>query len=987
MIKNSLHHILILTLGLLLVTEVSAQSLDHRQGEFIICLHSDADPQQWVNDHQKHSSIPTQLQLEHCLSRSGSIWKASFDFTEIGTESFANQLRNDARVRIIQKNHLLKRRTLAPNDPLLQQQWQWLNIGAHSGMDMSSLSKAWDISTGGKTVLGDEIVVASIDVGVFDQHEDLNANIWYNEAEIPGNGIDDDNNGYVDDYRGWNVVEQNDNIDPEDFGGSPDSHGTEILGTIGSVGNNGNGLAGVNWNVKMMNVYFNSDLNEADMIGAYGYILEQRKLYNESDGERGAFVVASNLSYGDEDLTPEETPIWCAVYDMLGEEGILNCAATANEELDIDEIKDVPTSCPSAHMISVTATDINDRRTFAAFGKEDIDLAAPGSRIYTTTIDGYGPVTGTSYAAPMVAGAIALLYASPCSDLALMARTDPMGAALLAKDFLFNHVDKIEELADEVSTGGRLNVLNALAATIDACSACAAPFGIEISADLDTTLITWSQEDSVSSVVLEYRLAGDTIWTTIDSAVSPVLLTNLDTCQTYEVQLTATCLDSSMATSAIETFSTSFCCQTPENVQVIGQTDQSLIISWDSVMAAASFDLRYRPSDSITWDTIVGISENSYLLDSLLPCAEYTFQVRSLCSGSPTQFGDTLVEMTKGCGPCLDSVYCELDIQPFGSEWIERFSLNEIDNTSGYNEGYGDFTGSATTLKTNNSYELTFEPGFSGDTLDEHYFAWIDYNQNGAFENETELIYASEEADSNLVVQGNFTVPFDAPEGLTRLRVMMLFSPLDTVFGCGTTVDLGEAEDYCVNIVFDSLICQKPTGLDTANFAGTATDIVWERVDSAIAYTIRYRQVGDEEWEEIADTATTYSLSELDECAEYEVQVQAVCMQDTSGYTESLVFATFCNTSAHEISIVDYFQVSPNPFQSQISIELISRNRHSGQLRLYNTLGTMIYQRSMDFNEGSSRVTLDNLAKYPPGIYVLTYETGMGIISRKLLKS
>ncbi len=971
------------------IASLTAQALDYRQGELIICLHPGTQIDRVLADYQLVNGKRSKMEIARCLSPTGNIWKITFDHNTLDHHKLIHALKEGPLVQVVQLNHFVKKRSRLPNDPFLDRQWQWFNVGARNPMDLSNLAKAWDITTGGLTATGDTIVVASIDVGVNYMHHDLSANIWYNTHEVPGNRIDDDNNGYIDDYRGWNLLFENDNIEPELFAGNiPEEHGTEILGTIGARGNNGSGVTGINWTVKMMNVYFNRDLNEADMIGAYGYILEQRKLYNETQGQRGAFVVATNLSWGDEDLTPDETPIWCTIYDMLGEVGILNAAATANDLLDIDDIKDVPTSCPSEYLISVTATDVDDQRTFAAYGKNDIDLAAPGQLIYTTKVNEYGFATGTSYASSIVAGSIALLYSTPCSDLANIAMTNPSDAALIARDLILDHVDTLSALSEDVKTGGRLNVFKSLSATLEECNACIAPFDVVATVELDSVILTWSLSDSVTTTSLEFRTFGDTVWSEIDSVTSPYKFTDLEECTAFELRLTGTCIDGSNATSNPTIFTTLLCCDPPQNAVVTGG-DGSIVVSWEAVLGAEAYELRFAPIDSVTWDTVTNITATTLTLDSLLPCTNYGIQLRTICTGNMKEFGDTLTFLTNGCGPCLDTTYCELDIQPFGAEWIDRFSLLEIDNASGYNEGYGDFTGSihTTTLKTDNAYELTFWPGFANDSLAEHYFAWIDYNQNGDFDDEGEMVFSTEEATADSMVVGKFKVPSTAAEGVTRLRIMMLFEPIDTVRGCGTVVDLGEAEDYCVNIVFDSLLCPQPTGIDTMNFAGTSTDIVWERVDSAIAYTIRYRKVGDDEWEEMADTATHYNLAELEECSDYEVQVQAVCKQDTSGYTESFVFSTFCSTSTdEELVALSDFQVFPNPFSNQITMQWKSDLSLPARVILRSLDGKQILDRRVHLSSGGHGTTFYNLGNLTPGVYLLALESTQGQVVRKLIK-
>ena len=149
-----------------------------------------------------------------------------------------DRLALNADVRVIQNNHTnIKLREAVPDDPYYYQQW---------APAIMSLPQAWEaFTTGGVTATGDTIVVAVIDGGAYLAHEDLN--FWKNYHEIPNNGIDDDGNGYMDDYHGWNAYNHNGNI-------SSDDHGTHVAGIIGAVGNNGRGVCGVNWNVRVMPV-------------------------------------------------------------------------------------------------------------------------------------------------------------------------------------------------------------------------------------------------------------------------------------------------------------------------------------------------------------------------------------------------------------------------------------------------------------------------------------------------------------------------------------------------------------------------------------------------------------------------------------------------------------------------------------------------------------------------------------------------------------
>ena len=158
---------------------------------------------------------------------------------------------------------------------------------------------------------------------------------------------------------------------------------------------------------------------------------------------------------------PANYPIWCGFYDTLGEAGILNCGATANQQYNIDTQGDMPTGCSSPYMVSVTATNNQDVRTFSGYGATTIDLAAPGDNVYLPSgSTGYNNTSGTSFASPCVAGAIALLYSAPCPDLMGQALVDPQGTADVILGHLYEGVDVVSNLVGETVTGGRLNTFN-----------------------------------------------------------------------------------------------------------------------------------------------------------------------------------------------------------------------------------------------------------------------------------------------------------------------------------------------------------------------------------------------------------------------------------------------------------------------------------------------------------------------------------------------
>ncbi len=333
-----------------------------------------------------------------------------------------------------------------PNDKLYTSQWDMERIGA---------PKVWEVTTGGTSFHGHEIVVAVLDKGFDLTHPDLAANYWKNKAETPNDGIDNDGNGFVDDVFGWNF-RQNSPIFPVE------RHGTSVNGIIGAVGNNDIGTAGINWNIKLMPLAIEY---VDEVIAAFDYVLQMRELYNQTNGAEGAFVVVTNGSFGIDGASCEDYPQWGSMYDPLGEVGVLSVAATANQDWDVDKVGDIPTSCGSEFLITVTNTGEDDNRAAgSAFGKTTIDLGAPGQSTATTSLGaGYREdFSGTSSACPHVSGAIALLYSLPCSMIDSMALTVPATAAAMMRDAVLKNTTPISSLADETVTGGRLDVFEAM---------------------------------------------------------------------------------------------------------------------------------------------------------------------------------------------------------------------------------------------------------------------------------------------------------------------------------------------------------------------------------------------------------------------------------------------------------------------------------------------------------------------------------------------
>lgn len=361
--------------------------------------------------------------------------------SNLGTLEAIERLRNMPEVEYAEPNWIYQHYATS-NDTYFTSGQLW-GMSANNNSNGSRAATAWAADKLGSS----SVYIGIIDEGYMFNHVDLAANAGVNPGEVANNGVDDDSNGLIDDVYGWDFAGNNNTV----FDGTADDHGTHVAGTIGAVGGNGIGVAGVVWNVKMIGAKFLGSTG-----GTTANAIKSVDYFTDLKLRHGLNIVATNNSWGGGGFSQALKD----AIDRANNAGILFVAAAGNSGTNNDATPSYPSGYTSANIIAVASiTSTGGLSSFSQFGATTVDLGAPGSGIWSTvpvavgkgknaTVgSGYASYNGTSMATPHVTGAVAL-YKS----------LNPSATAPQIKAAILGSTTPTASLAGKTVTGGRLNV-------------------------------------------------------------------------------------------------------------------------------------------------------------------------------------------------------------------------------------------------------------------------------------------------------------------------------------------------------------------------------------------------------------------------------------------------------------------------------------------------------------------------------------------------
>ena len=661
-------------------------------------------------------------------------------------------------------------------------------------------------------------------------------------------------------------------------------HAAHVTGTIAASGVQAN-AKGMAPQSRVRGYMWNNDIAEATSAAANGMLLSNHSYGYRSDMVPDYYFGAYIQESRDWDELMYDAPFYLMVV-AAGNDGNNNSynGSPLNGNSSYDKLTGHSTSKNNLVVANAQDANIDSNGNLVSVSinssssegpTDDLrikpDITGNGTSVtstYDSSDSAYGTITGTSMASPNVTGTLLLLQqhynnlygsfmrAATLKGLALHTADDagPAGPDAVYGWGLLNAKRAAETISAE-GTSAKIEELTLNSGQTYEITVNADGINDLIASiswtDLPGTATTQTNSSTArlvndldirvtqsGSTFYPYRLTSITSNGTGDNSVDPyerVNVANASGSYTITISHKGSLSSGSQNYSLILTGITeeAVVCEatTSANASVSGVGSTSAIVSYDAV-TGATYELRYRESGTSSW-TVQSASATSATLTGLTSETSYEVQVRSVCNdGSTSNYSSTETFTTSE----IQLNYCGSQGNSVNDEYISRVQLGSIDNSSGAGNGYSDFTNLSTSLSKNVSSTISITPTWTGTQYNEAYSVWIDYNQDGDFNDAGEQVF-TRSATQNSPVSGSFTVPSSALEGATRMRVSMKYNGIPTA--C-ESFSYGEVEDYTVTIsgsTADTEAPSAPTNLSANNVTETTVDLSWNASSDNVGVT------------------------------------------------------------------------------------------------------------------------------------------------------
>lgn len=540
---------------------------------------------------------------------------------------------------------------------------------------------------------------------------------------------------------------------------------------------------------------------------------------------------------------------------------------------------------------------------------------------------------------------------------------------------LFTEGQKLRMLATLAPGGDRESIVSALGCCPS--TSCPRPNAQSIvSLDDSSAMITWTDPTGVINADIRYRAIGDTAWITgFGSTNGSLMLTGLDLCTRYEVQVRSFCASDSSSFCITLRVETEGCCRAPVDAIPSTVEANTATVNWTSVFGAFQYDVQYRPLGSMAWLTTT-TADTFAQLAALAPCKGYEYQLKPKCDTLGNVFSAIDTFYTEGCEACALPDYC----QPGGVSninWIDSVSLGPIQSQSGPDvDGYLDFGVTSSDILIDSTYDFFLKRGGAA-VFPRKWGIWLDLNQDGDFDDVGEELFLSTAIQDTEVV-GSITLGPLVQTGRTRLRIgsLLSFNPNVIVAPCDTNIS-GEYEDYCLNLVAPCAVPQN--FFATLDSADSSVFVFWQSAPYSDSFLLDYRPLNDTVWESVAvGDLGLYQLTtaDLNSCTEYELRLRTVC-GDSSSFSSALdTVVTLCKVGI-DPRLARAIKLYPNPATNQWTIE--APVQMTG-IKVFDLYG----RKTLDQATNAQRLRFET-PEWVPGMYLIQIETDQGTLTRRLI--